>query len=177
MKKLLLIGMFGYPGSGKTFFSERLTKEKGWMHLSSDRVRPMMFEKPTYTRPEHQVVGRFMDYLAKEFLVHGVSVVYDVNLNFRENRKRLRKLARQAGAEFKLVWMQTDEELALRRLEKHRSPKQGTKKDIYPAIPPEVFYELKAEMEHPAKSESVICIDGSQPFKKQLSSFLKQLKK
>lgn len=176
MKKPILIATFGFPGSGKTYFSERLSKRNSFMHLSSDRVRLMMFENPKYTKEEHRLVFRFMDYLAKEFLQHGVSVIYDANFNFRENRQRIRNLAKKVGAGYSLVWIKTDENKALKRTEKRALIKDSKKKQIYRPISKKNFEDLKNEMEMPTKSESFIEIDGHASFKDQEKSLFEQLK-
>jgi uncharacterized protein len=81
MKKPLLIATLGYPGSGKTYFSERLSKKKHFFHLNSDRIRLAIFDKPQYKPEEHRIVFRLMDSLAQDLLRQGVSVVYDANFN------------------------------------------------------------------------------------------------
>lgn len=177
MKKPLLIGLFGYPGSGKTYFSERLSKKEGYYHLSSDKIRLAMFRVPTYKREEHRTVFRFMDYLASEFLAHGVSVVYDANFNFKKHRKALARLAKQKGARYQLVWVQTEESLALRRLHSRSKLKSAHRQQLYRPIGRRVFNALKQEMELPDKSEPVIIIDGRMSFPVQFKSFTAQQKR
>lgn len=173
----ILLVMFGYPGSGKTYFSERLAKHEGFVHLNADRTRLMIFTEPKYTLEEHRVVFRFMDYLAKEFLQHGVSVIYDANFNFRKSRRGMEKLASKVGATYRLVCIKTEEEKALKRLGKRAKVKDAKKKEIYRPIDQKVFMQLKSQMEMPMKSEKVIAIDGHSTFSEQLKSFHKQLDK
>ncbi len=61
LKKKILITTFGYPGSGKTYFSERLAKEFNLFHLNSDKIRSEIFIKPNYSDEEHKAVLRFIN--------------------------------------------------------------------------------------------------------------------
>lgn len=176
MKSPVLLTMFGYPGSGKTYFSERLAKHEGFVHLNADRTRLMIFAEPKYTAEEHRVVFRFMDYLAKEFLQHGVSVIYDANFNFRKSRRSMMQLAKKMKSGYRLVWVQTDEPTALARLDKRAKLKQGKKKQMYRPMKADFFHVFKKEMEIPTSLEVPVLIDGHSTFSEQLKSFHKQLR-
>jgi len=65
-KKPMILATLGHPGSGKTYFSERLAEERGYFHLSADKLRLMMFEKPTYKKEEHLKLYGFIDGLVFE---------------------------------------------------------------------------------------------------------------
>lgn len=171
----MIIGTLGHPGSGKTYFSERLAKELGYFHLSSDKTRLMMFENPSYKQEEHQVVFRFMDNLALELLKTGVGVIYDANLNKRVHRKKIADIARKAKVKQKIIWIRTDTNTALKRINKRSQIKDPKKKLLYRPISKEVFDNLKNEIEQPTKRETVIHIDGHKIFKEQLKMFKKQL--
>jgi predicted kinase len=175
MKKPLLLATFAYPGSGKTYFSERLAKKLAYFHLSSDKIRLAMFRDPKYTPVEHETVFRFMDYLAEELLQHGVSVIYDANFNKRVHRSKLPRVARRTGAKAHLIWIQTSEEVAMKRLEKRAKYSSRKKQELYRPITKAIFEQLRDEMERPAKSEKVIKIDGHLSFSKQFEQFKKQV--
>lgn len=170
--KPLLIATFGYPGSGKTYFSERLAKEANFFHLAVDKIRLAMFEKPKYTKEEHKAVFQFMDSLAEELLKKGISVIYDANFNFRKNRIEMQKLARRAKATYRLVWVKTNEKKALKRLGQRAKLKNLKRKKLYRPIDIKIFRKLQNEMEIPVKTEPVIHIDGHTNFLKQLEQFL-----
>lgn len=157
--------MLGYPGSGKTYFSERLAKEAGFFHLSADKIRHTLFEKPTYTPEEHAAVFNLLDYLAEKLLAKGVNVIYDANFNFKRSRQKLKRMAKKTNSRYHIVWIQTDEKTALARNEKRGTSKVSVK----------VFNHLKKEMELPTKEEPVIVIDGHLPFAKQFEMFKKNV--
>lgn len=174
-KKPYLIITLGYPGSGKTYFSEHLVKKEGYFHLSGDKVRLAMFDKPCYSQQEHEAVYRFVDYLAEQFLKQGVSVMYDANFNFKRSRIKIQKLAKKVGASYRLVWIKTDEKKALKRLEQRAALKNAKRKELYRPIDSTVFHILKDEMELPTTSEPYIEIDGHASFQKQYQQFCEQV--
>ena len=167
--------MYGYPGSGKTHFAERLCLENNWFHLASDRLRRKIFKPPQYTDEERVTLFDFADYLAEEFVSKEVSVVYDANFNFKKDRDKLKKIAKKRGATYKIVWIKTDEKQALKRLKDRYKKADSKSKDIYRPIDEAIFYDLKSEMEVLTSNEAVIIIDGTLSFKKQLAEFNKQI--
>jgi predicted kinase len=172
MNKPLFIGTLGYPGSGKTYFSEHLARERGLVHLHADTIRAILFETPRYTSEEHGILFRTMDYLAEQFLNRGIGVIYDANANFRSSRKKFAAIAARTTADYHLVWIKTPEALALERLTTFRRDTPG-----WPQKPADVFNRMKQEMELPEPDEPVIEIDGSLPFAEQYKQFLQAVHK
>lgn len=176
MKKPFLIATLGFPGSGKTHFSERLVKEYNLFHLNSDKVRHEIFSNPTYTPDEHKIVFDFIDYLIEELLKVGVGVICDANLNKRIHRAKFSKFAKKFNARYILVHIQTPVELAEKRLKKRKSIKSLKKQKLYRPIDVSILHKLKNEIEHPHTKEPVVEIDGTKKFAEQLRQFKKGLK-
>ncbi len=174
--KPFLITTLGFPGSGKTYFSERLSDAKSFFHLNSDQVRFTVYENPTFERDETDGVFRLMDMMAISLLKIGISVVYDANMNYRIHRKRLRSLAKKAGAEYCLVWIQTDISVAEQRLKTRALVKDKRKKLLYRPIDISILHRLKGQIEEPGKSEQHVVIDGHMQFAKQLAILNKVIK-
>lgn len=174
MSRPRLIATMGYPGSGKTYFSEQLASQEGYVHLNADRERFRMFNKPQYTKEEHLALSEAMDRTAEELLLKGISVVYDVNFNRRMHRERVRAIANRTGAEYRLVHIVTHESTALERL-KVRGRDNTQNLELYRPIDIEVFHRMKGQVEVPDVSEEVIVIDGEVPFQEQLAQFKKSL--
>lgn len=170
-----LIGMHGYPGSGKTFFSRNLCERNNWLYLSSDRIRRKTYPEPTYTKDESRAVFGFMDYLAEEALSKGISVVYDANFNFASDREKLEGIATRQNSIHALVHIQTPEDVAFPRTQSRHDNAHETEKDIYRPITKEVYEELKAEMEPLGTSDRVIAINGTAEFEDQFRTFMKNL--
>ncbi len=174
--KAVLIGTLGHPGSGKSYFSERLAKKADFFHLSVDKVRHALFEKPTYTKEEHEAVYRLVDYLAEELLRKNINVIYDANFSFKRSREKLKHIAKKFHTKHYVVWIQTNEDVALKRIERRSRYKQKDKKLLYRPISLEVFNKLKSEIELPTKGEPIIIIDGHKSFSDQFKVLKKKLK-
>lgn len=176
-KELLLIAMMGYPGSGKTYFSERISKTNNFFHLNSDKVRSELFKEPTFTVSEHKKVFSYIDRRATELLEKGVSVVVDANSPLKSHRDRLKKIAHRFKARFLIVHIITSENLAQKRILKRKNIQSEEKKKYNRLVAPEVFNRLKNMIEKPSNKEKFIEIVGTDNFKKQIQKFEKEIKK
>ncbi len=174
MPRPILIATMGYPGSGKTHFSEKLAEQEGFVHLNADRERLRLFKKPQYTKKEHLALSVAMDRVAEELLLQGKSVIYDVNFSRRIHRERVQAIAERANAEYRLVHLVTSEPVALERL-KVRGRNTEQDPELYRPIDLQIFHRMKAEVEEPHSSEPVIKIDGESSFEEQLEQFRKSL--
>lgn len=174
MSRPSLIATMGYPGSGKTYFSEKLAQQEGFVHLNADRERLRLFKKPQYTKKEHLALSEAMDHIAEELLLQGKSIVYDVNFSRRIHRERVRAIAERAKANYRLVHLVTSEPIALERL-KVRGRDNTQDAELYRPIDLEIFHRMKNQVEEPDMSEPVIKIDGEASFKEQLRQFRKCL--
>jgi predicted kinase len=173
MKKPILIITLGYPGSGKTYFAERLAKKFKCLHINSDRTRYTVFKNPTFSPEETLSVFNIMESIAKEALQKGISVICDGNMNFKTRRKPFQKVAKQCGASYHIVWIQTDISTAEKRLMQLSKAKR--KNLLYPPIELWVLHKLKNEIEKPTKSEPVVVIDGHAPFSNQLQQLKREI--
>jgi predicted kinase len=176
MKKPTLITTLGFPGSGKTYLAEHLSKKLGFFHINADKVRHTVFEKPTFTPEETNGVIRLMNILTEDLLKKGISVMYDKNMNFVTERKVVQKIAKKHNVHYHVVWVQTDVPVAEKRLVKRSSNSAKKKNLLYPPLAVEILHKLKGQLEKPTRSEPVIVIDGHLPFAKQYAVLKKNLK-
>src|SRR5436309_3352136 len=114
--KPLFIMLYGFPGSGKSYFARQLCDNLAAVHVHDDRIRSELFENPNHSKQENHIVTSLMNYMTGEFLNAGVSVVYDTNVFRSASRRALRNMATKAGAETVLVWLQIDPESAFTRV-------------------------------------------------------------
>src|SRR5579871_1226190 len=91
--KPFFLMLYGYPGSGKTYFARQFCEAVQAAHLQSDRIRGELFEKPRYDKQENAITTQLIDYMSEEFLAAGLSVVYDTNAMRVGQRQALRDLA------------------------------------------------------------------------------------
>jgi predicted kinase len=171
--KPLFVMLYGFPGSGKTFFARQICDHIAATHVQSDRIRAELFETPNYSKEENHVVMSLMNYMTGEFLNAGVSVVYDVNALRATQRRALRNMATKAGAEVVLVWFQIDPESSFQRATKRDRRKID---DHYAQPHNRAAFELQAHgMQNPEPTEHYLVLSGKHVFNTQKSAFIRHL--
>src|SRR5438067_859942 len=102
LNKPVLICLYGFPGSGKSFVARNLTEHIQMAYVSADRIRNELFASPRYDEQENAIVAHLMTYMTEEFLSAGLSVVYDTNALRAGQRRKLRELADKHRAAYLL---------------------------------------------------------------------------
>ncbi len=172
--KPLLIMLYGFPGSGKTFFARQFCENVQAAHIQGDRIRAELFQNPRYDKEENQVVTQLMDYMAGEFLNAGISVVYDVNAARAIQRHGLRDMARRVGAKPLLVWFQIDTDSSFYRASKRDRRRAD---DKYSAPMTRQLYDAQAgQMQNPVSTEDYIVISGKHTFNTQYAAVTHKLR-
>lgn len=165
--------MYGFPGSGKTYFARQLCDELQAAHVSGDRIRSELFEKPRYDKQENRVVTQLMQYMTEEFLSAGVSVVFDVNAMRVAQRRMLRDMARKAKAEPVLIWFQVDADTSYQRNAKRDRRRADDK--YAQSLNRQQFDSIASGMQNPTAAEDYIVVSGKHTYQSQRSTVIRKL--
>ena len=165
--------LYGFPGSGKTFFARQLCEELQAAHVQGDRVRYELFDRPRYDKQENEIVRHIMDYMTEEFIQAGMSVVYDINAMRASQRKTLRDLTIKNKAKSVLIWFQMDIDSAYERVSGRDRRKADDKYTTQ--LDREQFDAVTREMQNPTNTESYMVISGKRTFHTQRSAIIKKL--
>ncbi len=170
--KPLLIMMYGYPGSGKSYFARMLAEGMQVAHIQGDRIRNELFAEPRYDKQENAIVAQLMNYMTEEFLSAGVSVIYDEITARASQRMAIRDMARRKQATPLLVWLQIDADSSYARLLKR--DRRRTEDRYSRDYSEESFAKYIASMQNP-HNEDFIVISGKHTFPSQKSAVFKRL--
>jgi predicted kinase len=172
--KPFLLMLYGFPGSGKTFFARQLSEKMQLAHIQADRIRAELFETPRYDKQENEVVMQLMNYMAGEFLSAGLSVVYDANMMRASQRRALRELARKARVQPLTVWLQIDTDTAFNRGQKRDRRRID---DRYAAqMDRATFDSIASHMQNPTTAEDYAVISGKHVFNTQFGAVSRKMR-
>lgn len=169
LNKPVLICLYGFPGSGKSYVARNLAETLQIVHVSGDRIRNELFEEPRYDTQENAIVSHLMNYMCEEFLKSGIGVVYDSNALRVYQRRQLRELARQHKADYFLIWLQIDVDSAFARTQ-NRDRRTNDDKYSEPQTR-STFEKQAAGMQNP-QGEEYLVISGKHTFATQKSAIL-----
>ena len=172
LDKPVLFCLYGLPGSGKSYVSRNLASTIHTAHVSADRIRGELFQKPRYDAQENAIILHLMNYMTEEFLEAGVSVIYDTNAMRASQRRALRELARKHHAEYMLVWLQIDPESAFARTQS-RDRRTSDDRHAEPHTD-DSFGNTVAVMQSP-QGEEYIVISGKHSFGTQKNAIINRL--
>ncbi len=157
MKQPVLYIMVGYPGAGKTTVAGHIHNITGAQHLWADKERIARFKKPIHKPEQSRQLYDQLNKEAEQMLVHGESVIYDTNFNFKHDRERLRDIAEKIGANYKLIWVQTPRDLAESRAVNNS---EGKPTRLWGNMKQVDFTRMANHLEEPSPDENPIIIRG-----------------
>ncbi len=168
----VLLCLYGYPGSGKSYVARNLASALHIAHVSSDRLRSELFQNPRYDSQENAIIRHLMNYMTEEFLNSGISVVYDVNAARSAQRRQLRELARKHKAGYTLVWLQIDPETAFARTQERD---RRTQDDKYSEPQTRSTFDSQAAAMQNPQGEDYLVVSGKHSFGTQKNAIINRL--
>ena len=115
----MVVIVFGLPGSGKSYFAERVAAMLNAAYISSDIIRKKLLEKPTYTPDEKLLIYDEMGKLMKKVIDDNRHAVLDATFHKNKTRQRFIEEAEKYSRVFAIeVW--ADEEIIKERTGRER---------------------------------------------------------
>jgi len=113
----MIVSVSGLPGSGKSFFAERLANILHADYVNSDRLRKELFPKRRYSDHEKGIVYQAMLKTVDQAVKNGRNLVLDATFHKKSTRELFKENTKE-NIRFIEVW--ADEPIIKKRLEKSR---------------------------------------------------------
>lgn len=117
---LMLIIVFGLPGSGKSYFAKRLAADLNAIYLGSDEIRSDLRARGKYTIEDKMHIYKHMAHLTGQHLKSNKTVVVDATFHHHAMRDLFEGVARDHHCAIAFILITTSEQLYRRRLAKPR---------------------------------------------------------
>jgi predicted kinase len=134
----MVIVVFGLPGTGKTFFSEKLAEKTSAVHLNTDIIRIKMGKKGVYDEQTKNLIYDNMLDQATDYLINGRNVILDGTFLKKEQRRQIHEIAQKKGHAIYFIEILADERVVEERLKEKRKFSEA---DM------EIYRKLKKEYE------------------------------
>ena len=121
----MIVVVLGLPGTGKSYFAEKLSNRIGAVHLNSDRLRNALHARGKYTLDDKLHIYRVMAKKTKQALDQGKSVIVDATFYKHEMIDLFMTLAKDHASPIRFIKVEADEALVQERLQKHRTDSEA----------------------------------------------------
>ncbi|HEX6258927.1 MAG TPA: ATP-binding protein [Candidatus Saccharimonadales bacterium] len=165
--------LIGHPGAGKSFFARQFSETFGAPVVSADTLCYEIFEKPTYSKGEVTLIQKLSDHILEEMLKTKHTILYDGQSTTKSERSRIASVAKKAGYNTLLIWVQTDE--ATTRLRATRRNKATQQATATHNLSPEQYDQQVQRFEQPSLTEPYVVISGKHTYATQAKAVLKKL--
>ncbi len=165
--------MYGFPGSGKSYFGRQFADDAAAAYINDGVLRFEFIDEPTYDSDENSTIEHLSTYMLNNFLKAGVSVVYDCDNDKISERKLLAAIAKEYKAEVIVVWLQIDIESSFNRVNNRDSRKIDDK--FAQTLDRTSFESRIAKMQNPTEHEDFVVISGKHTFNTQKHAVYKKL--
>ena len=110
------IAVSGLPGTGKSYFCNKLAQRLPFLILESDALRKVLFPSPSYDSQESSRLFRAVHLLIERLLKKGVSLILDATNLSERYREHLYSIADRLDVKLILVQVEAPPEVVYERL-------------------------------------------------------------
>ena len=139
--KPAFIVVSGLPGTGKSYFCNKLAERLPLMILESDVLRKVLFSPPSYSLAESSRLFRALHRLIEKLLDRGIPLILDATNLSERYRERLYSIADRLDARLILVRVEAPPEIVQKRLEDRQGKGVSTSDadwEVYQRMKPSV---------------------------------------
>lgn len=115
----MIVVVFGLPGSGKSFFAQKLAAEINAGYVNTDKLRRELFTERLYTQREKSIVYEKMLDEMKRYAGENKNLILDGTFHKRETRKMFMDEMKDRERII-FIEIQADEDIIRERLKKPR---------------------------------------------------------
>ena len=141
-----LVILSGLPGTGKSYFANRLTSHINSVIVGSDRTRKLLINKPVYSKSEHARIFAVCHGLIEHFLSQGYVTIFEATNLTAKSRLPLKQIASKLGVPSLCLVFTAPEDLIKRRLMDRTS---GLDQSSYSDADWAIYSKLKPSQEPP----------------------------
>lgn len=145
-----IIVIFGLPGSGKTFFAKKLTKELAAVYIGSDEIRIKTFRKGKYDLKSKQAIYLDMLVQTEHSLRYDSVVILDATFYLQSLRELFIAKAAELHVPLYFIEVEATEATIRERLKQKRADSEA---DLH------VYQQLKEEFEPLTESHLILHSD------------------
>ena len=131
----------GLPGTGKSYFCNRLAERLPFLILESDALRKVLSPAPSYSSQESSRLFRAVHLLIERLLKKGVSLILDATNLSERYREHLYSIAGRLDIKLILVRVEAPPEVVYERLRARREnteSKSDADWEVYQRMKPSV---------------------------------------
>jgi predicted kinase len=110
------IAVSGLPGTGKSYFCNKLAQRLPFLILESDALRKVLFPSPSYSSQESSRLFRAVHLLIERLLKKGVSLILDATNLSERYREHLYSITDRLDVKLILVRVEAPPEVVYERL-------------------------------------------------------------
>lgn len=174
LKTPVVFIVVGEPGTGKSWFANKLSIGLDIFGIDYERLRYYLFNEASYNDKEMAVMQNTASYIMDELFAHNQSFVIDGGGNDYKFRREMAKKCDEKGYEQVIVWLQANSELSSSRATGAAVIKA---KYFKRKLTTGQLTELAKQFEKPTDKEDVIVISGNHSFQSQMKVVLTNMHK